>query len=511
MNATSDIEEMSASELKNMLADSQNGFREMSRSYQKLQQEHTEVLQRRQVLIRDHKQIRQEHRKLRHEHQQILQEQRKNQEALSSHRELHRECQTLRQEHQELVCVHDEVLQLLAIAETTIEELRDHLERERLRFKEQKEVLEDDANHWEKRYDHVVRSTIVPYANNCRLNFNDIDQHHLDIVLKPLREDALRANFVQRQVKELSAQLQGSQAKVNELQGQVRELQNEMLARIEKVQAVPDEQFALSFRSIVAHVKSLSRSVRPDLGIDISQVLEPGVLLLDTDGRHWKIRQHQKYYIESWVWSVLLEHVFATPFSMFGNAANMWEEPWGFLYGDGHRGEQPPPSTSSELYRCTVASELVRLTGRETILTGQINTEVRKKGIAGYLIEGTLTCRDAVASTIGKKLASISSAVDFAEIPFIVDCAFALALEMSLQKCRLQVTYPAIGDAFSNSNMSSIPDLDGDDIDEGNVAFIVHPGLTKWGDAHGRKLDQQYDIVPSLVQLEPVMMKRESV
>lgn len=46
-----------------------------------------------------------------------------------------------------------------------------------------------------------------------------------------------------------------------------------------------------------------------------------------------------------------------------------------------------------------------------------------------------------------------------------------------------------------------MPDLDGDDIDDGVVAFIVKPGLRKWGNAHGKMLDQYYDIVPSLVQL----------
>jgi hypothetical protein len=38
---------------------------------------------------------------------------------------------------------------------------------------------------------------------------------------------------------------------------------------------------------------------------------------------------------------------------------------------------------------------------------------------------------------------------------------------------------------------------------DGTVAFVVSLRLTKWGDAEGRQLDCRYDIVPSLVHLQP--------
>jgi hypothetical protein len=41
------------------------------------------------------------------------------------------------------------------------------------------------------------------------------------------------------------------------------------------------------------------------------------------------------------------------------------------------------------------------------------------------------------------------------------------------------------------------------------VAFIINPGLTKWGDANGRMLDQYNVIVLPLVQLESSSIKRE--
>jgi hypothetical protein len=51
---------------------------------------------------------------------------------------------------------------------------------------------------------------------------------------------------------------------------------------------------------------------------------------------------------------------------------------------------------------------------------------------------------------------------------------------------------------------TSIPNIDGEETDEGVVAFVINPGLTKYGDAHGKNLDQRYDIVPSLVLLDPL-------
>lgn len=88
------------------------------------------------------------------------------------------------------------------------------------------------------------------------------------------------------------------------------------------------------------------------------------------------------------------------------------------------------------------------------------------------------------------------------QISVTINKAFALALQLSTQRCRLQLTYPLVGAEFHKHSMESMPDPDGEDIENGNVAFIAHPGLTKWGDAHGKNLDHRFDIVSSLVQLE---------
>ena len=485
-----------------------NKQEKLLREYQILKQEHEDTLKRRRDVIRDHQQQRQEQQELRKDNQELRQElqrlRRERREPGCERRDLNREYQELRQEHQELQCVHDQLKQDLAMVEAENKELR--LESGRNGTASEAKLLYDSA-----RYDYVLKHAILPFAKELRDEYNDENADTIDRVLQPLLHNALRAKALQNQLKGLPLQLRKSQAETELLKEQVQRLQNEMLTQVEKVQVISDEQFAQEFRAIISHVKTLSRSVCLSPRANMFEILEPKKLLLDTDGRHWEVRTHRKYYIEAWIWSVLLELVFATPFSLFGKAGKAWASNWKYLYGPAHEGETPAPSVSCEKYRCTVAREFARLAGRETISRGRKEAYDRKRMMARRLAEGALECRNEVATVIATKLADISSNVEVSQIPSTVDRAFTLALEMSLQKCRLQVTYPAIGATFHNGKMSSLPDLDGEDANDGNVAFVVNPGLTKWGDAHGKMLDQQYDIVPALVQLEPVREQKEHI
>lgn len=496
-NYTGDIKEKTAS-MPKKLTDARRRLRLKTRNYQRLQQEHLEMLQRRQELIRDHEQLRQDHNQTRQELQQLRQERR---DPLRDNREIRRQYQKLNQEHQDLQCAHDELKQDCKMIQMERDHLKDELKRKGIHCREDKRILKEIVQQWKERYDRVVAAVILPYAKSLGLDWDDQDLGSMDIVLKPLMQDSVRVRDLKGQVANFPARLQAWQHKAGSLQQQVQDLQQDLLARIEKVQAVSDEQFAKGFRSIVALVKSLSRSVRPDPSSGMFQILDSGILLLNTNMRHWKIRHHRKYYIEAWIWSVLLENIFATPFSMFGQAATVHKTSWEMLYGSTHGG-QPPPSSSSELYRCTVTNELVRLAGKDSILSGREEAFIANRPQASFLSESVLVCRSDVASTIGTKLTAISSSVDVSQIQSIIDQSFALALEMSLQKCRLQITYPAIGTSFYNGRMSAMPDANGEDMYDGVVAFIVNPGLTKWGDANGKQLDQCCDIVPSLVQLQ---------
>ena len=97
-------------------------------------------------------------------------------------------------------------------------------------------------------------------------------------------------------------------------------------------------------------------------------------------------------------------------------------------------------------------------------------------------------------------LALITPSVDSNRVSGIVDKAFALAMQMSLQRSRPQVTFPRIGSAFNKAEMSPVADDEDDDVQYEYVALVVAPGLTNWGNSHGKNLDDRYDIVRAMVQ-----------
>jgi hypothetical protein len=66
----------------------------------------------------------------------------------------------------------------------------------------------------------------------------------------------------------------------------------------------------------------------------------------------------------------------------------------------------------------------------------------------------------------------------------IVNEAFVLAMHMSLQRSRLQITYPDIGKEVNTPEIESMPPYGEGDVDNGIVAFVINPGLTKWGENH---------------------------
>jgi hypothetical protein len=80
----------------------------------------------------------------------------------------------------------------------------------------------------------------------------------------------------------------------------------------------------------------------------------------------------------------------------------------------------------------------------------------------------------------------------------IVDKAFFLAMNISLQRSRLQITFPNIGEMANTPDIASLPTLSESDVDNRIVAPIVTPCLTKWGDVHVRGFDHRYNIVPAL-------------
>jgi hypothetical protein len=188
--------------------------------------------------------------------------------------------------------------------------------------------------------------------------------------------------------------------------------------------------------------------------------------------------------------------VFCTPFTVYGKQAEVLNMSWSSMFPVEHYKEWPCPSSLRETWRYTTAESMLGLVDRDVITNGKAKNEY--EGLEPGIIE----TRKAVVAAIESGITNIAPTAENLDIVSIINKAFALAVQMALQRFRLQITYPRVGDRFNKNTMKFMSDPDGEDVDDGMVAYVVNPGLTKWGDANGKNLEHRYDIIPSFVQLD---------
>ncbi|CAI9626554.1 unnamed protein product [Alternaria burnsii] len=348
-----------------------------------------------------------------------------------------------------------------------IENLHQHLQ-----------ALEIESHYTTTRYNYLVEKVVLPYAECRNLQWDEQTAETIDIVVDPLIADALQADS---------------------LREQKAALQRELLAGVEKGEVTTDEHFAQEYRNLAGLIKTSSRSIRLEPDVDVIGALGSVVLLKNVARGERMSRVQKKYTIEAWTWSVLLGLVFRDPFIMFGTMTEILRSLWSVLFDRLPDHDWPAPSVLCETWRYTTMERLVG-----GIVDPKIITQRMMKEKYQPLEQSLINARDNVVEVMNIGLAAVSSQIDVSELHQIVDKAFELTMHMSFQRARFQVTYPRIGDEFNPQSMKSIPGSDGEELNEGIVALVVNPGLTKWGDAHGKNLDHRYDIVASLVQLEAV-------
>lgn len=168
------------------------------------------------------------------------------------------------------------------------------------------------------------------------------------------------------------------------------------------------------------------------------------------------------------------------------------------LFGEDHQHKWPSPTASTEQWRLTSMEQLVRQVGEEVITTGIV------QGKSPHLEANIQRVRSEAKNVIIYYLTSASPGTNFSRVDTIVDKAFSLALHIFLQRCRIQVVYPQIGDVYEKdlSHLDTI--AESIEVEKGSVALIACPGLAKWGDGEGKNLDQRLDLVPAMVLAKPV-------
>ncbi|KAH5167316.1 hypothetical protein HBI25_075650 [Parastagonospora nodorum] len=333
-------------------------------------------------------------------------------------------------------------------------------------------------DYLDKLFNDIVNKTIKPYADANEIRYPlKFDDKVLVGILKPLLRDALQARS---------------------LRTQVQALQDELLTKVEKVHAIADDNLAQDFRNIVSLVKELSRTTKPEEQQDMIAILNRPNLLHNVGANLWSSRMQKKLYIEAWIWCVLVNYVFRGPFAIFGKEGNNCSELYNKMFGNMLQHGWPIPTPASEVWRCTTIDHLATFIRPEALNSWNMKSE------HNHLEENVVKVRTGVLKVLSSGLEPFLPSVDLAPLRHVIDKACSLALQIHCQRFRLMVTHPMVGDTFNNDSMVSIPNIYGEELDAGMVAFVINPGLTKHGDVHGKNLDQRYDIVPALVQLESV-------
>jgi hypothetical protein len=116
-------------------------------------------------------------------------------------------------------------------------------------------------------------------------------------------------------------------------------------------------------------------------------------------------------------------------------------------------------SLRCESWRYSKAEQIVGVVGHDTITCDEEkHARAAEKFPSQVLTLAILRARDEFGKTIRSHLSTSSPTTDLPQIQNLVDKAFILAGEMSLQRSCLQVTYPTVGNDFDKAGMSSMPD-----------------------------------------------------
>ncbi|KAF2702968.1 hypothetical protein K504DRAFT_345804, partial [Pleomassaria siparia CBS 279.74] len=285
-------------------------------------------------------------------------------------------------------------------------------------------------------------------------------------------------------------------AEVETLRLEMQMLQKDMLANVERVQSVSDEQFSQNFGKLASAIKSLSRAIKLPTAVDVAgiELLHHYILVKAVPVTYWNTGARKKCMVEAVIWSILLQCLFSCPFNMFGPECIGIQNTCQSLFGTGHDHGWPVPSELAERWRCTTMGQMVGLIGEEYIINGPPKGDTTDKA------KSMRRVRDSIYGSITSAFSTLSPSTDFSKLTTIIDKAFALALQMFLQRSRYQIVWPALGSAFQvgeTHHLSSIEESE--DVEKGCVRFIINPGLAKWGDAHGKHLDTRLDLVASQV------------
>jgi hypothetical protein len=340
---------------------------------------------------------------------------------------------------------------------------------------------EKQIQAFQKQWEMVCNSLLVPFRDERLSGHEQEELRSLDFVLGRIRDDAFE---------------------IAPLRERHQRLQQEMLANVERTSSMSDEQFEKQYRQLASAIKGVTRSVSSQSFDATAGSYRDFRLLQDVPEKYWDTRSRKKSRLEAVVWSVLVDNVFLNPFLTFGTQIPVLRGlalVWTDTFGSSHHYDWPVPSPCSEMWRHITIEHLLHSTTR-AVFTGDEPFEVEHGNDFQRSVHGA---KCTVFEQIYRIFEDLEPGYDGKWLEAIVHKAFTLAIDMFSQRCRFQIMWPEVGETYlfgETTGLTSIPESE--EVLSGRVAFTVNPGLTKWGDAYGKCLDQRLDIVPALVFIE---------
>ncbi|PSN60998.1 hypothetical protein BS50DRAFT_593343 [Corynespora cassiicola Philippines] len=260
------------------------------------------------------------------------------------------------------------------------------------------------------------------------------------------------------------------------LRERISSLQQQMLASVERYQAIPDEQLTQDFRNLSASVKSLSRNVSPASLDHIDAMFNDCSLLQGAPHPQQALKSRKKIKLEAALWSVLIETVFKTPFTSFSYLGEDLFTTWSSMFDNHHSHLWPSPTKASEVWRYTTMEHLIRKSG---ISPGGTWLQRSEHGD----VKTHATIREAANKTfshLDQTLKAFFHTGCLDQIDTVIKKAFNLAMRIYTQRSRIQVVYPHVGKSYlagMENNLVPIPECE--DCQIGSVSATINPGLAK--------------------------------
>ncbi|KAF8541821.1 hypothetical protein BDD12DRAFT_877829 [Trichophaea hybrida] len=253
-------------------------------------------------------------------------------------------------------------------------------------------------------------------------------------------------------------------------------LQESALSRVDRYQPLPDSEIEKELREIGRSVTDLSSDLVSKAALEVLRESLSGQAL--SEDMHLNVwdnmrKWNSRLVVQSVIWKELYERLFQNPFSLFEHS-HVHMASWNGLFGEGPQviNDYPPPSEMSEQWRVITFNALNELSQRATQPTADIAL--------------------GVLHSLADKLVPIGFQSDqhLSELLAIVSSAQQLAKRERFSKKKV------------HDHKLDPANRYGEDIDSGKVLFVVAPGLRKWGDGNGRRLDIFDDIIPAKVLID---------